>query len=270
MDLSIIAILKFFLVSILVCVPFVVLWAGVRTVNRDFREDSEEDSSSLPPQAAAPEVSPKKEWPSTREEWATKRKAEAQASRASKKEFHQVNVEPLVKETLKHVERIIKEKKEVIAEAEEAVIQKPAPNLSKLWASMDKAAAKERAAKRKAKATQKPRPRKKVTEEPEGSSAPQKVITNSTGFERSIDVKSWVLETAIGTCESCDQPAPFMTKGQDYLEVHHVQPLGNGGSDTIQNAVAICPNCHRAFHHSDDREAMKDRLYKRVKRLVRE
>ena len=256
MDLSIIAILKFCFISILICIPFLVLWAVMNTVHRQLREDSKKAPSSLPPQVKARDVSPEKEWPSIGEEWAIKRRSEAELLKAAEQKAAQKYYSD---EAASH---------EITPEVS---IQKPAPNLSKLWASMDKAAAKERAAKRKAKATQKPRPRKKITEEPEGSSAPpQKVITNSTGFERSMDVKSWVLETAIGTCENCDQPAPFMTKGQDYLEVHHVLPLGNGGSDTIQNAVAICPNCHRAFHHSDDREAMKDRLYKRVKRLVRE
>jgi len=52
-----------------------------------------------------------------------------------------------------------------------------------------------------------------------------------------------------GTCELCDQPAPFTKKnGDPYLEVHHVKQLADGGEDTINNAVALCPNCHRKMH----------------------
>ncbi len=32
------------------------------------------------------------------------------------------------------------------------------------------------------------------------------------------------------------------------LEVHHVIRLADGGSDTINNSVALCPNCHRELH----------------------
>lgn len=34
-------------------------------------------------------------------------------------------------------------------------------------------------------------------------------------------------------------------KGQPFLEVHHIHYLSNGGNDTIDNVIALCPNCHR-------------------------
>ena len=58
--------------------------------------------------------------------------------------------------------------------------------------------------------------------------------------------------------------------GQLFLEVHHVKSLADKGSDRIENAVAICPNCHRAFHHSRDKEKMLEDLFSRIARLVRE
>ena len=36
--------------------------------------------------------------------------------------------------------------------------------------------------------------------------------------------------------------------GTPYLEVHHRVPLAENGEDTVKNAVAICPNCHRKAH----------------------
>jgi 5-methylcytosine-specific restriction protein A len=33
------------------------------------------------------------------------------------------------------------------------------------------------------------------------------------------------------------------------LEVHHKIRLADGGFDTVENAIAVCPNCHRQCHH---------------------
>jgi len=33
------------------------------------------------------------------------------------------------------------------------------------------------------------------------------------------------------------------------LEVHHKVPLAEGGDDTVENAIALCPNCHRHAHY---------------------
>lgn len=64
------------------------------------------------------------------------------------------------------------------------------------------------------------------------------------------DVVAEVLVRADGVCEECKQPAPFLRKKDNspYLEVHHRIPLASGGDDTVDNAVALCPNCHRKMH----------------------
>ena len=108
-------------------------------------------------------------------------------------------------------------------------------------------------------------------EKPKGATTPKKVTSSSSGYERLPEVKAWVLQNANGTCENCEEPAPFKTAtGQLFLEVHHVRSLGENGSDRIENAVAICPNCHRAFHHSISKKKMLKSLFSRIKRLVRE
>lgn len=70
-------------------------------------------------------------------------------------------------------------------------------------------------------------------------------------FRRNPDVVAEVLVRASGTCEHCNQPAPFrrMKDGTPYLEVHHKKTLATGGSDTVGNAIALCPNCHRKMHY---------------------
>jgi len=73
----------------------------------------------------------------------------------------------------------------------------------------------------------------------------------SQGFRRRPGVVAAVLRRAKGTCESCAQPAPFVRASDDtpYLEVHHKDMLSNGGADTLENAIAVCPNCHRKLHY---------------------
>lgn len=54
---------------------------------------------------------------------------------------------------------------------------------------------------------------------------------------------------ANGICQLCNNPAPFKRlNGEPYLESHHIIWLSNGGEDTIENTVALCPNCHRKMH----------------------
>lgn len=81
--------------------------------------------------------------------------------------------------------------------------------------------------------------------------SPDTVTVTSTQFVRNGDVIVEVLERAKGICEECKKPAPFLRKDlTPYLEVHHVKPLSEGGEDTVENAKALCPNCHRAAHHA--------------------
>lgn len=69
-------------------------------------------------------------------------------------------------------------------------------------------------------------------------------------FDRSYYVIAAVLRRAAGICERCKKPAPFQrrTDGTPFLEVHHKIPLSQHGTDTVDNAQALCPNCHRESH----------------------
>lgn len=73
----------------------------------------------------------------------------------------------------------------------------------------------------------------------------------TTAFQRNPDVIAEVLFRANGICEKCKNPAPFARRsdGTPYLEVHHWTPLSEGGEDTVDNAGALCPNCHREAHY---------------------
>lgn len=84
----------------------------------------------------------------------------------------------------------------------------------------------------------------------EAPKIPEQIQILSVGFKRNPDVITEVLLRANGLCERCNINAPFTRKKDNtpYLEVHHKTTLSNGGEDTIENAIAICPNCHRELH----------------------
>jgi 5-methylcytosine-specific restriction enzyme A len=68
-------------------------------------------------------------------------------------------------------------------------------------------------------------------------------------YQRNPWVAEYAKRRAAGLCELCTEPAPFTKKsGEPYLEVHHIEWLSKGGADTIENTVALCPNCHRQMH----------------------
>jgi 5-methylcytosine-specific restriction enzyme A len=81
--------------------------------------------------------------------------------------------------------------------------------------------------------------------------ASERIATWTYAFLRNPDVVAQVLLRAKGTCESCRSNAPFVRRsnGTPYLEVHHKIQLAAGGEDTVENALALCPNCHRKAHH---------------------
>ena len=82
------------------------------------------------------------------------------------------------------------------------------------------------------------------------SKIPERVPVVSTGFRRNPDVVAEVLARAKGHCEECKSSAPFLRAKDNtpYLEIHHEVTLADGGEDTVENAFALCPNCHRRLH----------------------
>lgn len=80
---------------------------------------------------------------------------------------------------------------------------------------------------------------------------PQQSFSISKIYIRNSDVVAEVLDRANGFCEYCKNEAPFKkdSDGLGFLEVHHIIPLSENGLDTVENCVALCPNCHRHAHY---------------------
>jgi len=109
-----------------------------------------------------------------------------------------------------------------------------------------------------------------LIDKPAGHPNPKKIETLTTVYFRDPAVRAWVLENANGKCEACGSDAPFfLPDGYPFLEVHHMISMALGGADTIENAIALCPNCHRRAHLSNDKEAFNSGIYKKVMRLIK-
>lgn len=103
---------------------------------------------------------------------------------------------------------------------------------------------------------------------PHGNNAPNKTEHKTSQYQRDSELKNWILQNANGICECCNQGAPFIADdGHPYLEIHHVVRLADGGSDTISNTVAVCPNCHRELHYGAKARELALRLCKNIDRL---
>ena len=73
-------------------------------------------------------------------------------------------------------------------------------------------------------------------------------VTSNT-YIRDEFISEYTKRCANGICELCENNAPFRDKnGNPYLESHHIVWLSRGGSDSIDNTVALCPNCHKKMH----------------------
>ena len=94
-----------------------------------------------------------------------------------------------------------------------------------------------------------------------------KARSSSKVANRRVTTKTYVRDSYVaehakrrakGICQLCSEPAPFKDQeGAPYLESHHIIWLANGGADSIENTVALCPNCHRKMHIVNDPKDVK-------------
>jgi len=81
------------------------------------------------------------------------------------------------------------------------------------------------------------------------SSSGQLRSQTTTAYVRDRYVSEYAKQRANGICQLCDKPAPFNDyDGKPYLETHHIVWLSKGGEDSIENTIALCPNCHKKMH----------------------
>jgi len=103
-----------------------------------------------------------------------------------------------------------------------------------------------------------------ILQSPKGNKRPKSITIETKVYERKPEIVAWILDNAKGICEGCNMPSPFNRHkdSSPYLEVHHVRQLSHDGEDTIYNAVALCPNCHKEAHFGVKRNEFTEKLFK--------
>jgi 5-methylcytosine-specific restriction protein A len=98
-------------------------------------------------------------------------------------------------------------------------------------------------------------------------------VTKLTGsqrnvYKRSEDVRNYALARAMGHCQGCAAPAPFIrVDGSPYLEPHHLRRVSDGGPDHPAFVIALCPNCHRRVHAGTDGAQYNSKLTELMKAI---
>lgn len=107
-------------------------------------------------------------------------------------------------------------------------------------------------------------------EESAMETVPEKLTAKSRTpqYSRSSAIRDYVMARADGICEGCGEPSPFKSKsGEPYLHSHHIHELSDGGSDTPDTVVALCPNCHYRVHHGVSGNKFNRELLTKVQRI---
>jgi len=97
--------------------------------------------------------------------------------------------------------------------------------------------------------------------------APARKVVQRNVYVRDPWVVAAALLRADGFCEmpKCEIALFLRDDGRPYLEVHHIDPLSNGGLDVLENVAALCPRCHRLLHHGQKRAEVAGALAETVR-----
>lgn len=93
------------------------------------------------------------------------------------------------------------------------------------------------------------------------------VIKGGKSSVRDPKMSAQALAAANYSCENEPTHETFIAKsGRNFMEAHHLVPLEFEDDfkfrlDCPENILSLCPNCHRAFHHSNNKT--RDDLIKR-------
>jgi hypothetical protein len=77
-------------------------------------------------------------------------------------------------------------------------------------------------------------------------------ITVEVRITLPVQLEREILQRANNRCENqnCKNPQPFIDKkGEIFLEIHHKIPYSECKKHTLENCIALCPNCHRREHY---------------------
>lgn len=78
----------------------------------------------------------------------------------------------------------------------------------------------------------------------------------SSAWQRDNRISREARSRAQHRCEApdCDWESFTTAEGTPFIEVHHIQPLAEGGPDSLDNCIALCPGCHSRAHYANEVE----------------
>ncbi len=107
---------------------------------------------------------------------------------------------------------------------------------------------------------------KDATENPVVESSETSDSISGAKYVRSAKIRRFARARADGICEFCGDRAPFIKPdGDPYLEVHHVDELGDGGADDPSFVAALCPSCHMEIHYGRRGRSINQALREKLK-----
>ncbi len=105
-----------------------------------------------------------------------------------------------------------------------------------------------------------------VNQADETPSTEEKIITV---YPRNSAVRVSVKKRAMYLCEfpSCTYTPFIKSDGEQFVEVHHIIPLSEGGRDKKENMASLCPICHRKLHYAENKETLIEELKRHIDSL---
>jgi hypothetical protein len=92
---------------------------------------------------------------------------------------------------------------------------------------------------------------------------PSSTYIRTKQYQRNLYIVEYIKRKVKGKCQLCKNNTPFKAKdGTPYLECHHIHWLSEDGEDSLENTVALCPNCHRKMHVIN---SMRDKIKLKIK-----
>ncbi len=83
-------------------------------------------------------------------------------------------------------------------------------------------------------------------------------IVESRSYVRDQALARQVKEQTGGTCQCCGDRLDNRVLSRRFVHAHHLEPLSEGGADTGDNMVVLCPNCHARLHAKTFRVERRD------------
>lgn len=68
-----------------------------------------------------------------------------------------------------------------------------------------------------------------------------------SSYQRDPQIGGWLQSLYQNKCQICGDSFIIPSTRKHYSEHHHIVPVSNGGKNTKENIIVVCPTCHKKF-----------------------